>query len=390
MNFDKIVNRRGTGCYKWDNSDDPDMLPMFVADMDFQVAPAITQAIIRRAEHGVYGYVKLLPDFYDAIVHWNRRRHQWDITPSSIVATNGIVPAISAILRALAKPGDGVMIQTPVYNCFFHDIEQNACTIVENPLIYDVQNRTYHIDFDDFEAKAGDPNTRLFILCNPHNPVGRVWTHDELEQMANICLKHDVLMVSDEIHCDIMMPGYRYTPMATISEAVRHKLITCISPSKAFNIAGLQIAAVVIDNPEIRERVEYCFHVNGIWGVNAMGVEALKAAYLASEDWLEAVNAYIWENYQTMCRMMADEMPDFPVIKLEGTYLAWIDCGKLGLDSAEIDEMLKTKGHIYINHGAIYGAPGAHFIRINLACPRSLLEEGIRRIAKTLNHLSCR
>ena len=385
--FDKIVNRRGTGCYKWDASDDPEMLPMFVADMDFQVAPAITQAIIRRAEHGIYGYVKLLPDFYDAIVQWNQRRHHWHIDPSTIVATNGIVPAISAILRALTQPGDGVMIQTPVYNCFFHDIEQNNCKIVENPLIYDVENLTYHIDFDDFEAKAADANTRLFILCNPHNPVGRVWTRSELERMAEICLKHDVLMISDEIHCDIIMPGHTYTPMATLSENVRNHLITCISPSKAFNIAGLQIAAVVIDNPELRERVEYCFHVNGIWGVNAMGVEALKAAYNESEKWLEDVNAYIWENYQTLCKQLAAELPGFPVIKLEGTYLAWVDCSKLGLPSDKIDEILKTKGHIYINHGAIYGSPGTHFIRINLSCPRALLEEGIRRIVKTLKEV---
>lgn len=384
MSFDTIVNRRGTGCYKWDNSDDPDMLPMFVADMDFQVAPAITKALIQRVNHGVYGYVKLLPDFYEAIVHWNKRRHDWTIQPDTILATNGIVPAISAILRALTKPGDGVMIQTPVYNCFFHDIEQNSCTIVENPLIYDIPNRTYVIDFDDFEAKAADPNTRIFILCNPHNPVGRVWHREELMRMAEICLKHDVLMISDEIHCDIIMPGHSYTPFATLSEEVRQKLITCISPSKAFNIAGLQIAAVVIDNPEMRERVEYCFHVNGIWGVNAMGVEALKAAYNESEGWLEAVNAYIWENYQTLYRMMTAQMPEFPIIKLEGTYLAWVDCSALGLDSSEIDEMLKTQGHIYINHGGIYGDPGKHFIRINLACPRALLEEGIRRIIKTL------
>lgn len=251
-NFDEIIPRRGTNSYKWDSANDADILPMWVADMDFRTAPAVTEALKKRVEHGIFGYVRVPDSYYHAVIHWFGRRHYWKIEREWIIYTTGVVPALSAVIKALTNPGDRVLVQTPVYNCFFSSIRNNGCEMISNPLIYD--DNTYRIDFDDLEKKAADPKVKLLLLCNPHNPAGRVWSKQELIRIGEICLRNDVWVVSDEIHCELVFPGYTYTPFASLSEKFRMHSVTCTSPSKAFNLAGLQIANIISADADIREK----------------------------------------------------------------------------------------------------------------------------------------
>ena len=381
--FDKVVNRRGTNSVKWDIFKEKDVIPLWVADMDFAVAPAITEALKKRVEHPVWGYTLVPQSYYDAVISWFHRRHQWDIKKDWIIYTSGVVPALSATIKALTLPGEKVLIQTPAYNCFFSSIINQGCQVLENELVRD--GDTYKIDFDDFEKKAADEKTTVFVLCNPHNPAGRVWTKEELSRMYDICKKHNVKVVADEIHCELIMPGYHYTPFASISDEIQDNAVVLNSPSKNFNIAGLQIANIICKNDDIRRRIDRVVNIFEICDVNPLGVIALQAAYNDSEEWLDELNEYLWGNYQYMKERLQKELPQLEVLKLEGTYLAWIDITKLGMTSDEACQKLLHEGHVYLNSGTMYGKKtGEGYLRINLACARETLKTGIDRMVKVL------
>ena len=376
--FDEIVPRRGTNSYKWDSAKDADVLPMWVADMDFRTAPAVIEALQKRVAHGIFGYTRVPDEYYDAVTSWFARRHGWTIDREWMIYTSGVVPAVSAVIKALTEPGDNVLVQTPVYNCFFSSIRNNGCFIVQSPLLR--KGDTYEMDFDDLERKAADPRTKVMLLCNPHNPVGRVWTRDELSRLGNICISNGVTVVSDEIHCELVYPGYEYTPFASLSEAFLHRSVTCLSPSKAFNIAGLQIANIVAYDKEVRQSIDKAININEVCDVNPFGVAATIAAYNEGEEWLSQLIAYLGENYRVMKEFCDKHLPEFPLAKLEGTYLVWMDCSALKKRSSYvIEDELRDNAKLWLNAGLMYGIEGETFMRWNIACPRSQMLEGLRR-----------
>ncbi|MGI6243295.1 MAG: MalY/PatB family protein [Prevotella sp.] len=381
-NFDKLVHRRHTGSVKWDEIPE-EALPFWVADMDFEVAPAIREALAKRVEHGVFGYTQVDDSYYEALISWFSRRHQWTIQREWVIYTIGVVPAISCTVKALTLPGEKVLIQTPVYNCFFSSIRNQGCDIAENELVR--TGDTYTIDWDDFEAKCADEKTTVFLLCNPHNPVGRVWTRDELARMGEICAKHHVRVVSDEIHCELVMPGFTFTPFASVNDVNQDNCVVFNSPSKSFNIAGLQIANIICKDVEMRRRIDRVVNIYEVCDVNPFGPIALKAAYNESEDWLDELNLYIADNYKYLKEYLAEHLPKIEVVKLEGTYLAWADISKLGMTSGEAARRLLEEGKVFFTDGTAYGKKaGEGYLRINLACTRALLKEGLQRMEKVL------
>lgn len=381
--FDILTDRRGSGSYKWDGIDRDDILPLWVADMDFMASRPILDALEKRVRHGIFGYTRVPDTYYQAIVNWFGRRHGWKIDKDWIIYTTGVVPAISAIIKAFTSPGDKVLIQTPVYNCFFSSIRNNGCTAAENMLLLsagkDGQPGRYTVDFDDLEKKASDPSVKVMLLCNPHNPAGRVWTRDELTRIGEICFRNDVIVVADEIHCELVISDHAYIPFASISEEFSRRSITCISPSKAFNIAGLQIANIVAEDPLYRARIDKAININEVCDVNPFGPAALISAYNESEDWLLQLLEYIKGNWEYMKEFCAKNLPDFPLVELEGTYLAWMDCRSLGMPSEQIEEDLIQKTGLWLNAGSMYGKDGEGFMRWNLACQRSRLEDALER-----------
>lgn len=381
-NFDEIIPRRGTNSYKWDSAGDADILPMWVADMDFRTAPPVVEALRKRMEHGIFGYVRVPDAYYAAVTNWFARRHDWQIEKEWIIYTTGVVPALSAVIKALTAPGDKVMVQTPVYNCFFSSIRNNGCGMIANPLIY--RNGTYQIDFADLEQKAAAPNVKVLLLCNPHNPAGRVWTKQELTRIGDICIRNNVWVIADEIHCELVFPGHTYIPFASISHEFLMHSVTCTSPSKAFNLAGLQIANIISADTDIRMKIDKAINVNEVCDVNPFGVEALMAAYNDSEEWLEGLKQYLFANYSYLRAYFAEYLPEFPVSILEGTYLVWVDCSVLNQSSDEIVKTLLEKEKLWVNKGSLYGEAGEGFIRINIACPRQQLIEGLNRLRRAL------
>lgn len=381
--FDKIVPRRGTNSVKWDVAKEDGVIPMWVADMDFQAAPCIRQALKERVDHGVFGYTLVPNSYYESIISWFDRRHQWKIDRNWILYTSGVVPAISAIIKALTEPGDKVLVQTPVYNCFFSSIRNNGCTTAENALVR--KGNSYEIDFDDFEKQAADEKTKVFLLCNPHNPAGRVWTPEELSRMNDICLKHGVKVIADEIHCELVMPGYKFTPFAAVSKACQDNCITTNSPTKSFNIAGLQIANIITNNDTIKRKIDRAININEVCDVNPFGVIALQAAYNEGESWIDQLNLYLWENYKVLKDFFQEHLPKLKVLKLEGTYLVWIDISATGLKADELTNELLQHGKVMVNSGTMYGkTTGADYLRLNIAMPRSLMLEALQRIAQVL------
>ena len=334
-NFDEIIPRRGTNSCKWDSAADADVLPMWVADMDFHVAPAITEALQRRVAHGIFGYTRVPDAYYESVIRWFKRRHGWEIRKDWMIYTSGVVPAVSAIIKALTCPGDKVMVQGPVYNCFYSSIRNNGCEVVSNSLV--AEGDTFRMDYEDLERKASDERVKLLLLCNPHNPAGRVWTREELVRAGEICLRHGVIIVADEIHCELVMPGYAYTPFASISEDFLRHSVTCVSPSKGFNIAGLQIANIIAADEEIRRKIDRAINVNEVCDVNPFGVLATMAAYDEGEDW------------------------------------------RLGFTSEELEHRLVTEARLWLNAGTMYGAEGEGYMRWNIACPRSVMLQGLER-----------
>lgn len=392
FDFDKVINRRGTACVKWDavppykdKIDTSDVIPMWVADMDFEVAPCISKAVQKRAMHPVYGYNTVPPEYFNSVVNWFSKQHGWKIDPSWIVYTTGVVPAMSAVIKGLVEPGKKVVILTPAYNCFFSAIRDNGCVLAECPLIY--KDGSHSIDFNLLEKICADPDCKLFLFCNPHNPSGRVWTETELRKVGEICMRNDVILVSDEIHCEIIMPGHHFIPSASLGENFQHNCVTMNSSSKAFNTAGLQIGNIITDNPLWHSKIQRAINMMEICDVNPFGHVALRAAYSdEGAEWLKQLNEYIWGNYQLLCDVFAKELPQFPVCKLEGTYLAWVDCGALhGMKTEDIEESLLLNEKVWINTGTMYGKDG--FMRVNLAAPRSLIKAGLDRIVRGFRRL---
>ena len=387
FNFDELTERRGTSSMKWDGEGDPaDVLQLWVADMDFRTAPVVTEAVLKRASSGIFGYTAVPDKYYVALERWFAERHGWTIDRKKVIYTSGVVPALSAIIKALTKPGQGVILQTPAYNCFFSSIRNNGCKIVENPLLRNEtpDGFTFSIDFDSLEELASDPDNTLMVLCNPHNPTGRVWTANELTRVADICSRHGVRVVSDEIHCELVHPTSRpYTPYATIDKDA----IVCCSPSKAFNIAGLQIANIVAPDMCTRSRIDRAINDNEVCDVNPFGVEALQAAYTQDGAmWLDELNRYLYDNYLCLMETFTKHLPALKVCDSESTYLAWIDITALGMSSDEVAELLLEKAGVRISSGKTYGDD--RYIRINYACPRRRLDEALSRIVNTLSSTS--
>ena len=378
-NFDELVERRGTNCVKWDESPSADVIPLWVADMDFRVAPAIQKALQQRVEHGVFGYNIVPESYYEAVISWFHRRHQWEIQRHWILYTTAVVPAMSCVIKALTMPGEKVLILSPAYNCFFSSIKNNGCEVLESPLkpIGD----TFEVDFIDFEAKCADEKTTLFLLCNPHNPSGRVWTREELQRMYDICQKHGVKVVSDEIHCELIMPDHEFVPFGTITD----DCVVMNSPSKNFNTAGLQIANIICKHPGWRRRIDRAININEVCDVNPFGIVALQAAYNESEDWLDELNQYLWGNYQVLCDFIDKNLPQWKVCRLEGTYLPWVDVSAMGIPVDTLCQRLLQEAKVWVNPGTMYGPQtGQGYVRFNIATQRSRLVEALHRIKACL------
>ncbi len=384
--FDTIIPRRGTNSIKWDarppfDADTEGVIPLWVADMDFKAAPFIIDVLRKRVEHGVFGYVCVPDSYYEAVCRWFSGRHGWKVEKDWIIYTTGVVPALSAAVKALSKPGEKVILQSPVYNCFFSSVRNNGCEILDVPLLY--HDGTYSYDFDGLERACADPAAKVMLLCNPHNPAGRVWTREELARVGDIARRHGVTVVSDEIHCEIVMPGFTYTPFASVSPENQACCVTLCSPSKSFNTASLQIANIITSNPEWRKLIDRVINVNEICDVNPFGVLALEAEYSPEgAEWLKELNQYIYDNYL----LLREKLSDWTVCKLEGTYLPWVDVSSLGLPTEKIEEELLRNYKVWVNAGAMYGTEG--FIRINLATPRSVLAEGLDRVSRGLSALA--
>ena len=382
--FNTPVDRRDTNSYKWDSLDMENVIPLWVADMDFKTAPCIIDALKKRVEHGVFGYTRVPDKYYQACIDWFSKRHNWNFQASDVIYTSGVVPAISAIIKALAKPGEKVIVQTPVYNCFFSSIRNNGCVASENSLIY--EKGTYYIDFEDLEKRAADPDAKLMLLCNPHNPTGRVWTKEELERIGEICRKNNVIVVSDEIHCELVYKPYKYISFGSTSIDNFKNSVTCVSPSKAFNIAGLQIANIICEDEERRQLIDKAININEVCDVNPFGVLATIAAYNEGEEWLCELIEYLWGNYQLTEKFFKENYPQTSVCKLEGTYLVWVDFRQFGISSNELEKLLLEKGKVWLNEGTMYVKDGECFMRINIACTKSILLEVLERVKRVLVH----
>ena len=372
------VERRGTGCVKWDEADEG-VIPLWVADMDFAVAPPIREAIRRRAEHPVFGYTYVQDDYYEAVISWFRRRHGWTISREHILYTTGVVPAMSCAIKALAMPGERVLILSPDYNCFFSSVRNNGCEVAESVLR--LNGNRFEVDWDDFEQRCADEKCTVFLLCNPHNPTGRVWTREELQHMSDICRRHAVRIVSDEIHCELVMPGHTFCPMQTVDATA----VVLNSPSKSFNIAGLQTANIICTDAATRRRLDRAVNINEVCDLNPFGPVALVAAYNESEQWIDELNGYLWQNYQSLCDFVAQHLPQWRVMPLEGTYLAWVDVSACCDRVAAYCDRIMREARVWLNPGTMYGPQsGEGYLRINIACPRSLLMEALNRIKAVL------
>lgn len=382
--FDLPTQRRGTASVKWDEDDDPQMIPLWVADMDFRTAPAVTEALRKRVDGGIFGYVHVPDSYYSALCRWFSTRHGWDIDPRSVIYTSGVVPALSAIIKALTQPGQGVIVQMPAYNCFFSCVRNNGCQLVPDVLqrVDNADGRfAYRPDWDSLRRAAARPDVHLMILCNPHNPTGRVWTRTELETIRDICHENGVRVVSDEIHCELTRFGTQYVPYATVDA----EAVVCCSPSKAFNTAGLQIANIVCPDDDTYRRIDRAINDNEVCDVGPFGVDGLQAAYNHGGEWLDALNEYLDGNYALLCRTFAGRMPQLRVCLSEATYLAWVDITATGMDADALTDLLKSRAHVRVASGSIYG--DSRYIRINYATRRELLAEALDRIANIVTTL---
>lgn len=388
--FDEVVERRGTHSLKWDFapslSGSQTLLPLWVADMDFKAAPAIVEAVNARAAHGIYGYTGISEEYRIAVVNWMQLRHQWHIQPEWISVITGIVPALNMLMQAFAQPGDQVVIQPPVYYPFFNAIRNNGQTALYNTLVD--RDGYYAIDFEDLDMKLSDPRTTVMILCSPHNPVGRVWTEEELRQIAERCLANDVLLISDEIHHDLVFAPHKHIATASLSEEIAANTITCTAPSKTFNLAGLQSSNIIISDEKKRRRFQQALDRNGVFAINPFADVATIAAYEEGGPWVDDLLDYLSGNIDLVESYLQEKLAPLTMRRPEGTYLAWIDCRQLGMSTLEMQKFMEEKAGVVMNQGHVFGETGAGFQRLNLACPRVLLAEGLDKIAYALNSIS--
>ncbi len=400
-NFDQVIERHGTGSVKWefiihknhfDHWDETHpsrgnerVLPLWVADMDFLCPQPVVDALVARAQHGIYGYTVAWNDYYEAVMHWMQKRHGWQVQREWITSCPGVVPALNLLVRTFVRPGEKVLIQRPVYYPFTSSAENNGAVVVSNSLVY--KDGGYRMDFDDLEAKASDPQVKMAILCHPHNPVGRVWTKDELLRFGEICLERNILVASDEIHGDLVRKDVCFIPFASLSEEFSQHSVTCTAPSKTFNVAGLHTSNIIIPNPELRDAFRKTLRATGLGGINPFGMEALIAAYREGEDWLEQVLDYIWDNYEYMKDFITHHLSQVTILPLEGTYLAWLDFRALGLNKDELEHLMLEEARVYLDQGYIFGPEGEGFERINIACPRAILVEAMERIRRAVKQM---
>ena len=378
--FDKMTDRRGVGSLKWDVPEGE--LPMWVADMDFETAPEVAEAIRARAEHGIFGYSVVTEDWYEAYMRWWKRRHGLAMEKDWLIFCTGVVPAISSAVRKLTTVGENVLVQTPVYNIFFNSIRNNGRNILESPLVYDGEE--YSIDFADLEDKLANPQTTLMLLCNPHNPVGKIWDRETLAHIGELCARHHVLVLSDEIHCDLTDPGCEYVPFASVSEVCRNNSITCMAPTKTFNLAGLQTAAVMVPDPVIRHRLNRGLNTDEVAEPNAFAVGAAVAAFEKGENWLEELRQYLYENKRLVRQFVKENLPEIRVVPSDATYLLWLDCSKVTEDAEKLCSFIRQDSGLYLTEGGEYGSCGRQFIRMNTACPRERLTDGLNRLKKSV------
>ena len=374
--FDLNTDRRGTNASKWLVGENE--LPMWIADMDFKTAPQITDAICKRADHGIFGYTEPDDEWEEAYINWWKARHGLDIKKGSLIFCTGIVPAISSIVRKLTTPNENVLIQSPVYNIFYNSIINNGARVLESPLIYD--GESYRMDFDDLEKKMADPQTSLMILCNPHNPVGRIWSKEELAKVGSLALQYHVTVISDEIHCDIVRPGLSYVPFASVSKECEKVSITCIAPTKAFNLAGLQTAAVMVPDEFLRHKVWRGLNTDEVAEPNAFAVLAPIAAFNESGDWLDEMREYVFENRKVIEDYIKTDIPSIKCVKGDATYLVWIDISSLNSDGNTVASFLREKTGLYLSAGNAYGTTGENFLRLNAATSRERITDGLSRL----------
>lgn len=381
--FHKSIDRQNSASVKWGLNHaifgTKDVLPMWVADMDFEPPTEVSDALKKRIEHGIYGYTYVPETATEAVKSWVKNRHGWDIHSSWVLYSPGVVPSIGIAIHSLTKPGDKVMLQSPVYTPFFNMIEKNERVVVNSPL--KLQDNRYEIDFDDFEEKLKD-GVKLFLLCNPHNPSGRAWNEEELRKIADLCIKYNCIILSDEIHSDLIYKPNKHIPIVSLDERYQDHIITCIAPSKTFNLAGLQASAVIIANKEIREAFKATQGKLGFFSLNTFGVFGMEAAYRYGEPWLEDLLSYLKENVDIAITFIEKELPSLAVMEPDGTYLLWIDCRKLDLTDEEIKEKLIKKGKLGLEPGPKYGTGGEGFVRMNIACTRDTLLDGLERLKR--------
>lgn len=385
--FNRVYDRRNTRSVKWDLLKDifktDDVLPMWVADMDFQAPKAVNETLKQRADHGIYGYTVIDTDVKDAIVTWAAKRYDWDIDPNWLSFSPGVVTSLHLAVQTFTEPGDNVLIQTPVYPPFYQVIENHGRHIIKNPLIR--KNNIYEMDFESLEQQF-QKGVKAMILCSPHNPVGRVWTREELQKLTHLCLEYDVLIISDEIHADLTLNGRKHIPIASLSKDVANRTITCMAPTKTFNLAGLQASYIITKNPNLKSELDLAFSRLGLSMLNTMGNAALEAAYRYGEPWLENLLSLLANHQNYVIKMFAEHAPELTVIPSEGTYLLWIDCSGLGMDDGTLQKFMVQEAKVGLNTGSSYGEEGKQFMRMNIACPRPTLEEGINRIINAVQN----
>lgn len=389
FDFDTVIERHGTDSAKFDfaveNGYPADVLPLWVADMDFQAPPCVVEALKKRVEHGIFGYTGLKDDYFEAIAGWFRRRFDWKLEKEWLVTTPGVVFALSAAVRVMTEPGDAVLVQTPVYYPFYRVIENNDRRIVENPLRY--EKGRYTVDFEDFERKLADEKVKLFILCSPHNPICRVWTEEELRKVGALCEKYGVQVVADEIHCDFALPGYTHTPFLKACPELAERTLICTAPSKTFNLAGLQVSNILIPGEKLRAAYQKEMDRISYHGPNCLAVTACKAAYREGDEWLDACKAYMLENLGLVRAFLAEYLPIIRLVEPEGTYFAWLDCSGLGLTAEKLEELIVHKAGLWLDSGAIFGKSAEQFQRVVLACPRATLTRALEKLRDAVQNL---
>lgn len=376
-NFDEVVNRRGTNCAKWDVLAE-DEIPMWVADMDFKAAPEIMEALQERLSHGVFGYSIVPEEWYEAYMNWWQRHHGMTLEKDWLLFSAGVIPTISSTIRRLTSPGDKVLIQAPVYNCFYRVTETNGRQPLESPLVYD--GTSYEIDWEDLETGMRNPDCSLMLLCNPHNPIGRAWDKETLARIGDLAVANNVVVLSDEIHCDIATPGHAYVPFASVNETCKWNSITTMAPTKCFNLAGLNTSAVSIPDPVLRHKVERALSIDEVGSPNAFSVPAAVSAFEKGENWLDEFNAYIAENKVFTEAYLKEHIPEISAVHGDYTYLMWLDCVNVTDDSNDLSAYLRKEAGVFLTSGSEYGTVGNGFLRFNVACPHSQLEAALKRL----------